>query len=93
VSKNKKPKLTPEQKEFISFLKSKRLYSAYLRNTGCNPFTSDTLLNNKGLLFSQDNPCAFIDGAFMWADTPRGMGGWDKVNKLWRAILNEKAKP
>ncbi len=90
--KNKKTKvvLTPEQQEFITFLKSKRLYSAYLRN-----IAKDVEYKCIDRFFrEQKNPSEWVSDAFVWKlDTGKDMeNNWSILNKEWETICNEKAK-
>jgi hypothetical protein len=93
VSKNKKTKtkLTPEQQEFISFLKSKRLYSAYLRSFKPDGFLFEATCL-KEVFEGHPKVSDWID-EIDWRESDIDFSIWSKVSDEWRRIQHEKAKP
>jgi|LGOV01.1.fsa_nt_gb hypothetical protein len=79
------PKAKPNEttQKFITFLKSKRLYSAYCRNrnTDCNKPVIECL--NRCLSYYM------LSGAFTWSDTPEGHGFWGKIDSEWKKELKK----
>jgi hypothetical protein len=91
VLKNKKSKLTPEQQEFVTFLKSKRLYSAYLRSFKPDGvFFEATCL--KEVFESYRDVSSWVD-QIDWGESDIDFSIWNKVCNEWRRIQHEKAKP
>ena len=74
------------KKEFIKWLKSKRLYSAVKRNHKNCKFTSegDTLSEN---LDRYKTRYSLYLNLFAWVYTPEGDKFWIKVDKEWREHL------
>lgn len=72
--------------KFIKFLKSKKVYSKFVKNYKADSpartikgFVDECLITN----------CKFIGGAFSWDKTPEGFGFWVEILNEWETIKNE----
>jgi hypothetical protein len=72
------------KKEFVQFLKTKRLYSAFMRNMKKQDFVEPATMERavERALESLTNP---INASFSWDYTPERFSFWNKVEALWLA--------
>lgn len=79
--------VTPKEikQDFINFLKTRRLYSAFQRN-----FVNYRLSppSDKPFSFIKKNaliyPETMIERAFIWHITPKGINFWGDISKEWK---------
>jgi len=71
------------KKEFIRFLKKKRMYSKFIKNykkRGSQYDIQDVVFNP---------PCKYIIRAFEWGETPEGLQFWWDVETEWLEIIQK----
>lgn len=74
-----------EVKTFVSFLKSNRLYSAYIRNLK-NSLEKESVEK----VFNRTSKASFLSSAFTWRDTPKGYDLWADINDAWWSMPRGK---
>ena len=77
------------KKEFVQFLKTKRLYSAFMRNMKKQNFVEPANMSKavERALESLTNP---INSSFSWSSTPEDYPFWAKIEALWLNHFNYK---
>lgn len=70
------------KKEFIKFLKSKRLFSKFRRE-----FEKDNWNNDLSVFFRIEDAEDYIDLAFIWTHTENGRRYWIDISDQWQKHL------
>lgn len=76
-----------DKKEFITFLKRYKAYSAYRHNIRTPNFINTFAINRAKEISSftiGTDPKNLIDSTFYWYRTKEGYDYWNRLNDIWR---------
>ena len=71
------------RKEFERFMKENGWWDAFVNN----------LKKDIDIFFQENDPCDYLAGAFVFADTPEGFKSWNDIQSKWGdhcKILNKQ---
>lgn len=70
------------KKEFVQFLKTKRIYSKFMRNLKKQGFVEPATMTEaiQKALENLTNP---INASFSWSNTPEGYKFWNATEAVW----------